>query len=239
MKTVCGLIIVGLTLMFSGCKKESGLLGGGSDFGTFVDTRDNHSYKWAHIGDQVWMGENLAYLPYVNNFPSESTTVPDYYVCDYVGNDIDEAMATVNYHVYGVLYNHGAARIDACPPGWHLPSDKEWKTLEKYLGMSNSDADATDTRSSGAVGGQIKEYGNTYWLNPNTGAINSSGFSARPAGFRDSDGGFYYTGRDAFFWTSTSYERDYWCRSVTYLGDGVYRNPHDGRTGFSIRCVKD
>ena len=34
----------------------------------------------------------------------------------------------------------------ACPTGWHLPSDDEWKQLEMHLGMSQSEADVTGWR---------------------------------------------------------------------------------------------
>jgi len=36
----------------------------------------------------------------------------------------------------------------ACPTGWHLPSDDEWKQLEMYLGMSQIEADATEWRGT-------------------------------------------------------------------------------------------
>ena len=34
--------------------------------GTFVDCRDEHIYQWIKIGNQIWMQENLAFLPSVS-----------------------------------------------------------------------------------------------------------------------------------------------------------------------------
>jgi hypothetical protein len=94
----------------------------------FTDSRDGHKYKYVKIGSQVWMAENLAYLPIVNLGSSKSHTEPKYYVYSYTGTDVNEAKKTSNYSTYGVLYNWPAA-IAACPPGWHLASDSEWTIL--------------------------------------------------------------------------------------------------------------
>jgi uncharacterized protein (TIGR02145 family) len=61
-----------------------------------------------------------------------------------------------------------------CPDGWHLPTDNEWKTLEKHLGMSSSDANYIGSRSSGSVGNKLKS---TSDWNNNIGT-NSSGAGA-------------------------------------------------------------
>ena len=43
---------------------------------------------------------------------------------------------------YGRLYTwEEAMQAGDLVAGWHLPTDEEWKTLEKHLGMSAADAD--------------------------------------------------------------------------------------------------
>ena len=54
-------LIVSLTL-FTSCQEDDPFSG---DSGTFKDKRDGQVYKWVRIGDQIWMAENLAYIPYV------------------------------------------------------------------------------------------------------------------------------------------------------------------------------
>ena len=96
-----------------------------SNYGYYTDPRDGYTYKTIKIGNQIWLAENLRYLPRIGK---------GYYVYDYQGNDVSEAKKTQNYKDFGVLYNMSAAQ-EACPVGWHIPSDVEWKELDKYLGL--------------------------------------------------------------------------------------------------------
>ncbi|HLW09227.1 MAG TPA: SUMF1/EgtB/PvdO family nonheme iron enzyme, partial [Fermentimonas sp.] len=99
----------------------------------FVDSRDGNVYPTVTIGNQVWMAENLKYLPQVVGPATASETAPYNYVYDYNGTDVEAAKATENYSDYGVLYNWQAA-TEACPTGWHLPSDDEWRELTDFIG---------------------------------------------------------------------------------------------------------
>src|SRR5690554_3367234 len=150
--------------------------------GTFIDSRDGNEYNWVQIGDQVWMAENLAYVPSVNMVAdgSEDAAGSYYYVYGYDGTNVADAKATDNYATYGVLYNYTAA-CNSCPAGWHLPSDAEWTELTNYLGET-------------VAGGKLKETGTTHWASPNTGATNETGFTALPGGYRGTDGAFYNVG---------------------------------------------
>ncbi len=198
---------------------------------------DRRKYFYKTIGTQTWMTENLAYLPRPYDGPA-ILNQPRAFVYDSYGQSNDEARHTVNYKVYGVLYNWEAAKT-ACPPGWHLPSDEEWKTLEKYLGMSSSDADGLGFRNSGDVGRKLKS--TSGWVSNGNGD-NSSGFQTIPGGYRDIDGGGYVNlGSYANFWSSSLMmeEEDAYCRYLRNDSDGVYRSAVLKKYGFSVRCIKD
>ena len=204
----------------------------------FTDSRDGHVYVCTTIGTQVWMAENLGYLPSVNTYPSYSSATSYYYVYEYNGTSVSEAKATANYGTYGVLYNWPAA-MAACPSGWHLPTDEEWKILEKNQGMTESDADATIWRNSGTVGGKLKETGTSHWYSSNTGVTNSSGFTALPGGYYNS-GGFLLLGPRAFFWTASGNgASNIWYRALYAEYAGVYRNNYDRGIAMSVRCLQN
>ncbi|HBB91785.1 MAG: hypothetical protein A2X22_08160 [Bacteroidetes bacterium GWF2_49_14] len=205
------------------------------EFNTFTDTRDGHIYKYVKLGSQVWMAENLAFLPKVDRASSGSATAPYYYVYDYHGQDVDYAKQTGNYNQYGVLYNWPAA-VSACPPGWHLPSDAEWKQLEQYLGMTTTDAEGVNFRYTGEVGKSLKAQSG--WNNNGNGV--SDGFNALPGGIRIKGGTFEDIGDFAGFWTSDGSD----LHRGTYRGlfnfnAGIYRNYWFYSGGFSVRCIRD
>jgi len=220
--------------------------------GTFIDSRDNTEYSWVQIGEQIWMAENLKYLPSVVGPGTGSYSEAYCYVYGYDGTSISAAKATENYATYGVLYNwtaamNGAESSDAnpsgvqgiCPDGWHLPSDAEWKQLEMYLGMSETDVNSTGWRGT-VEGGKLKEAGTTHWADPNAGANNESGFTALPGGDRNGNGGFSSIRGDGYWWSSTeNFTNLAWYRSLYYYDSNVDRNYYYKSMGFSVRCLRD
>jgi uncharacterized protein (TIGR02145 family) len=208
---------------------------------TLKDERDSSNYKVVQIGNQLWMAENLRYLPFVALSSTGSTTTPYYYVLNYEGTDVNAAKATTNYSTYGVLYNWPAAMNNTsssesnpsmvqgvCPNGWHLPSDAEWKQLTDYLGGIEF------------AGGKLKEAEFTHWNFPNTGATNETGFTALPGGWRYYGGTF--TGYDyyGYWWSATEYTSDLaWYRVLSYNFAAIVENWEGKGLGFSVRCLKD
>jgi len=207
------------------------------------------SYAIVKIGSQTWMAENLAWLPAVSSSVKGSDSLKYYYVYGYEDSLVTAAKNTLNYKLYGVLYNWPAAMNSSngkssmslktqavCPAGWHLPEDGEWKTLELALGMSQQDADTIFLRNSGEVGKQIKCSMN--WADDGTGT-NASGFTALPGGYRNLHGSFLGLNENALFWSASLRDSTAWYRGLSSLDSGVYRTATLGGQGFSIRCIKD
>lgn len=220
------LIMLVFLAFTSGCSKDDK---GENNIASenYTDTRDGETYKTLKIGDQVWMAENLRYLPEVVGPDSGSKTLPLYYVLIYEGNSVAEAKASSYYDTYGVLYNWAAAKI-ACPPGWHLPTEAEWMQLAEYVG--------------GAVmaGDKLKESGTDHWGVINDEITDEFGFTALPGGCCLTGGLFDGLENFGTWWTNTGFD----AAQATYIlmthnGTGVYKGQSIKEHGFSVRCVKD
>jgi uncharacterized protein (TIGR02145 family) len=219
------LLLMGIFLVVANsCKKD----GDNYNYNTFIDLRDGTNYKTVTIGNQVWMAENLKYLPSITGSESGSETTAYYYVYGYEGISVADAKASSNYNTYGVLYNWEAAKI-ACPDGWHLPKQAEWAELIDYLGGES------------VAGGKLKETGTNHWLSPNVGANNETGFTALPGGQRNPTGELFDIGKYGYWWSTTEFDYRYaWGRGMFYLDDDVITyNYFLKERGFSVRCVKD
>ncbi len=204
---------------------------------------DGNTYQTIQIGNQIWMAENLQVTHYRNGDAIPNVTIASEWVyfssAAYCAYDNNES----NADTYGYLYNWYVVydSRNIAPEGWHVPTDEEWKELEMYLGMSQSEADDTGWR--GTIGGKLRESGTTHWDSPNTGATNESGFSALPGGIRDYfDGSFNCMGYYATFWSATAVSADYdaWYRGLDEDTTGnICRDYFCRRYGFSVRLVRD
>jgi uncharacterized protein (TIGR02145 family) len=178
---------------------------------------------------------------YKEIFASGSVTDPYYYVYAYEGSSIIEAKATANFDNYGVLYNWEAAK-NACPSGWKLPTDAEWKTLTDYLTnyMNNQGCDFAIGKSMASMFGWISSFTEVCTPGNNPGSNNRSGFSALPGGDRRSFGGFIELGLGAYFWSSSEDTPwTAWSRNLVNGSYGVLSYYRDRLCGFSVRCLRD
>jgi uncharacterized protein (TIGR02145 family) len=207
---------------------------------SFTDSRDGTVYQTVTIGDQLWIAENLKYLPGVVSSATGSKTIPYYYVYGYDGTNVGDAKATADYTTYGVLYNWPAAMAGSsgsnsnpsgiqgvCPTGWHLPSDAEWTELIDYLGGKS------------VAGGKLKETGTSHWTSPNTGATNETGFNALPGGFRFFNGIIQSFGSSGYWWNTSDFGDEASCWIMGFYYSGITPYYYGKQCGLSVRCVKD
>ncbi len=87
----------------------------------------------------------------------------------------------------------------------------------------------------------MKETGTTHWASPNTGATNSSGFTALPGSNRLSTGGFNNNLTfGGYFWSSTETSSSkVWYRSVSFNDARSTRDSVNKASGYSVRCLSD
>lgn len=192
------------------------------------------------IGEQCWTVENLDIgIQILGNLEQTNNGLIEKYCYD---NNL------ANCAVYGGLYQwaemiqylNGATNTTSwnplptghvqgiCPAGWHVPSDPEWTLLTTYLGGES------------VAGGPMKENGTTHWASPNTGATNTSGFTALPGGYRYRIGTFIDLEYGAFFWSSSQYSLSHtWYPSLSFGSAIVGRDYSSKANGFPGRCLKD
>lgn len=210
--------------------------------GTVSDI-DGNVYQTIKIGEQWWMAENLKVTHYSNGDAIPNVTDDTEWSNLVTGAYCEYYNSSANVDTYGRLYNWYAV-VDSrniAPEGWHVPTDDEWKHLEIYLGMSQSEAEISSPDARGTdEGGKMKEVGTTRWRSPNTGATNESGFSALPAMYRADFGDFDHNiGTITQFWSSTDYSIYVYVRTLAYDNSGVYRYGALKGLGFSVRLVRD
>ena len=192
---------------------------------------EGNVYKTIKIGDHIWMAQNLSVTKY--NDGEQIPLVID--KSDWANLSTAAYSWYDNIEVkYGVLYNWYAVNSGKiCPVGWRVSTDEDWTTLVNYLG------------GEAVAGSNLKETGIVHWTIPNTGATNSSGFTALPGGYKYY--GDYYNAitydaiqKYGYWWTSTSETSNSGVGHRLYYGyANIDKINIDKRVGASVRCVKE
>ena len=194
-----------------------------------VDDIEGNTYNGVRVGCLCWTDRNLVSTKYSSNgntipnlmtyvsenFPNESDNLTNfgylydwYAAADTVTNSIADIEATyaAGKHVQG-----------ACPNGWYLPTDEDFKTLENI--------DTKDLRST------------NYWLEG--GGTNSTGFNAVPGGFYNcTTGRFEDAAGNAYYWSCHPVYDKATGAMIDYICEKIYNSKDYSRcNGFSVRCV--
>ncbi len=199
-----------------------------------VEDIDGNVYKTVKIGTQCWMKRNLKVSRYTNGDAIPTDMDNDQWSKTEEGAYSIYEDDPANDALYGKLYNHYAVTDDRglCPTDWHVPSDEEWTTLEDFLG------------GSWVAGGKLKSTAMQPtpggWNSPNTGATNSSGFTALPGGLRGSNGGFTNVASTGYWWSSSVFSGSAaWNRRLGNNSSTIPRGNGNRTLGFSVRCCRD
>ncbi len=247
-KALYGLLLLLITVMTSV-----------SDLRAAEKDIDGHTINTVSIGGQVWMQENLDVSRYRNGETIRyAATTQDWLdaaasgegAWSYYKND------AANNGKYGRLYNWYAVHDPRglAPKGWHIPTTQEFKKLSKALGGVY------------VAGGKMKSTGPSLWRSPNFAADNSgqpsvcvpdgnvlssvcrpnftadnsSRFSGMPGGMRGTDGGFFFMGENAFFWSSSeSTPTISWYGALSYHLPTFVQGTEHNADGMSVRCIKN
>lgn len=209
---------------------------------TIIDSRDNQEYEAIPIGTQNWMAVNLnigSRIDISSNGTDVLNQADNGTIEKYCYND-----DPTNCDIYGGLYqleeamnyNTTESSQGICPAGWHIPSDAEWKTLEIYLGMSQTDADLQEWDNRGTdEGDQLKEEPCDSNAGTDGSGVNcaSTGFAGKLAGY-STGVQFLQMDQYSYFVTSTG-------AVIRRLSEqsNIGRHPINLSDGASIRCVMD
>ncbi|MBN2778883.1 MAG: fibrobacter succinogenes major paralogous domain-containing protein [Bacteroidales bacterium] len=191
-----------------------------------VKDYDGNIYRTTKIGDQVWMAENLRTTHY-----SDGTPVVEYKSAN---NNPD------NDENYGLLYNYSAVMNGAgssfaepsgvqgiCPNGWHVPSDNEWLTLEREIGMPEDEVLDVYTCRGDDEGDLLKPEGGTGFDAQFAGSVSQSNVSS----------GFSQIGH--YISSSSPSEFLVYLRQIYNDQSCIYCGDHSLSYFYSLRCVKD
>jgi len=192
--------------------------------GTMTDVRDGYAYHWVRYGGLDWTVENSHY-----NTGDDQCLV--YSVSGIVGGygDVDSTLLKK----YGYLYTYSGA-LEAAPDGWRIPTDDDWKKLEKALGMSGSEADALYWRGS---------YAATLMVQDSTGTdLNFIYGGFHTAANYSYGSSFQLKSAFGFYWTSTkdtTNEGTAFYRKIEYNSSKVFRYRSIYANMYSARFVRD
>jgi uncharacterized protein (TIGR02145 family) len=188
---------------------------------------DGNVYEITKIGNQYWTTKNLNVSRFRNGDEIPFVTSDEDWeragemgepaCCCYDNLDF-------NCEKYGRLYNWFAVVDERgiAPNGFHIPSGKEWSSLEEYLGT---------------------EAGRILKSEDDWDGKNEMSFNVLAGGYRNSYGSFGSIRDYAFFWSATENDDTTAGTRYLYIDNGnVYRGNYiynDNKSaGASVRCLR-
>lgn len=190
-----------------------------SENNTLTDLRDNQVYKTVTIGEQIWMAENLNYMP-------EDTVGTIYSGGTVCGGGEENAtedskMCSVSGRLYlKKIAIRSTSYQGICPDGWTTPGKTDWEKLVIFLGENA----AEKLRKNDA--------------NWSSGATNESGFSSLKTCVFSTILNKYLNCNAAyyFYWSTNSLPQLF--RINDKPSDAIVYGQATTEFMFPVRCVK-
>jgi uncharacterized protein (TIGR02145 family) len=209
----------------------------------FCDTRDGRTYKFAKIGVQTWMAENLSYPAisgnswcygegcqvcgktecYENYYDEDGEFYNEYCTCtQYINLNNEQIQA--NCSKCGRLYDWETAK-KACPTGWHLPTKADFDKL--LLLVDSEYSNEYEYSYSSSAGKNLKAIDGWY---KNRNGTDDYGFTALPCGAWDyKNYRFEGYGYQGFWWSSSGYDEN---RYYTLEMEAMFSTHNEGADVF-------
>ena len=187
---------------------------------TFTDPRDGNTYSIVMLRDgNWWLAENLRYeMP--GSFPADKNP----------GKQLLTENPSYDWKNYGRLYTWDSAK-KASPPGWHLPSDREWKKMLNAYGGYGRNLGEWQRGPQDDIGLLMREE----LLVKFGGFLDARDSSTKSGTYVYT----YYTEMLGKFWSTGRYLRH---GGIYYRFDmhgRVCRDAEVREKAFSVRCISD
>jgi uncharacterized protein (TIGR02145 family) len=192
------------------------------------------TYNTVQIGNQCWLKENLDVGTMIQgNKDQTNNGILEKYCYE---NDPSNCVLYGGLYQWAeaVQYKNGATNTSwpnpsfsenvqgICPGGWHIPTDKDFQTLETSV---NLDGNALKNIGQGDQNGV---------------GTNLSGFSALLTGCRHPLGYFVNYVLFSYFWSAIDYNSNTaFLQYLAHSNNSCYLSIEPKTAGFSIRCIKD
>ena len=212
--------------------------------GTPTVDYEGQVYNTIQVLSQCWLKENLNVGGMIDGTMEQSNngTIEKY--C--YNNQPDSCAMHGGLYQWDEMmqYTTGEINRGICPPGWHLPTDEEWKILEgaadSQYGIGDPAWDNWGWRGADA-GYRLSKNFNSYCS-----GTDEFGFGVNPTGMREeigihNDNWFHSFGSSGYYWSTTQNTENtskiyhYFPCIISGTARGVWTVP----AGMSVRCIKD
>lgn len=201
---------------------------------------EGQTYHTIQINSQCWLKENLN----VGSRIPVSVDMTDNGIIEKYCYDDNPDYCLIYGGLYqweeAMQYSTQQGTEGICPPGWHVPTDEEWKILE---GTVDSETEIGETAWdwSGFRGYDAgKNLKSTSGWHNNGNGTDLFGFTALPGGRSAPNGYFYDLLYHSFWWTSTEHSSTTdWKRTLSWGANDSGRYGGGYRDGYNVRCIQN